>query len=363
MANVFWFGGKGSWSDAANHWSNNSGNSPVSLHGAAPGTDDNATFDANSGTGTCTVKSGSTCLDFVTTNTSLLTIAGTDDLSVYGNFTLQTGMTYSNTDNLIFRAASGTKTITTNAISISAAINIIANAAATIQLGGNFTTPKYFNFDTGNFDAKGYNLTALSMNITSAGTRNMTLGIGTWTFTGTGNVLNITNTTNLTFNATGSTIIVSDTSATTKAFVGGGQTFDIVTFSGDNITISDNNIFGTLNVNTAGRTNGLKVTIDSIQTVTKFTTNGYDSNLAKMVSSSAGSHFHITTASAQISVNYMSIKDSTADQANTWYAGANSTNVSGNSNWIFTDPPSGGSGSQRSSGIVSLASLQNFKSI
>jgi hypothetical protein len=38
----------------------------------------------------------------------------------------------------------------------------------------------------------------------------------------------------------------------------------------------------------------------------------------------------------------MSIKDSFATQTNTWYAGANSTSVSGNTNWIFTAPPAGG---------------------
>ena len=48
MANVYWFGGTGNWSDQANHWSNNSGNNPASLHGAAPGSDDNVLFDANS---------------------------------------------------------------------------------------------------------------------------------------------------------------------------------------------------------------------------------------------------------------------------------------------------------------------------
>jgi len=40
-------------------------------------------------------------------------------------------------------------------------------------------------------------------------------------------------------------------------------------------------------------------------------------------------------------VDYMSIKDSTATGGAAWYAGANSTNVSGNTGWIFSAPASG----------------------
>lgn len=137
--------------------------------------------------------------------------------------------------------------------------------------------------------------------------------------------------------ATGSTINVTGTSQ----FTGGNKTYNIVTFSGDSILITGSNTFATLNVNTAGLATGLKFLINSTQTVTNFATNGSVGNLAKIISSSAGSHFHLTTGSAQISVDYMSIKDSVANQANVWYAGANSTDVSGNSGWIFTAPPSG----------------------
>jgi len=136
--------------------------------------------------------------------------------------------------------------------------------------------------------------------------------------------------------STGSTILMTGADAT---FVGSNKTYNIVTFSGDNIIISGDNTFTTLNVNTAGLGTGLVFTIDSIQTVTNFATNGSAGNLAKILSTSAGSHFHLTTGSAQISVDYMSIRDSVADEANTWYAGANSTDVSGNSGWVFGAPP------------------------
>ncbi len=58
-----------------------------------------------------------------------------------------------------------------------------------------------------------------------------------------------------------------------------------------------------------------------------------------LVSSSAGSAATLSKTSGVVSVNYLSIKDSTA-AGSTWYAGANSTNVSGNTGWFFSSPPS-----------------------
>jgi hypothetical protein len=57
-------------------------------------------------------------------------------------------------------------------------------------------------------------------------------------------------------------------------------------------------------------------------------------------SSLAGSAATLTTASAQISADYLSIKDSTPTQTNTWYAEVNSTLVSNTGNWILVAPPS-----------------------
>jgi hypothetical protein len=187
---------------------------------------------------------------------------------------------------------------------------------------------------TSTWNTNGYSINATGFTTSGANNKILNITNSVITLTGTGTIWDLTNGTT-TFTSTGSTVVVNNTSATAKTFAGGGATYNVVTFSGDNVTITGNNTYATLNVNTAGLTNGLKFTINSIQTVTNFTTNGYASNLAKILSSSAGSHFHLTTGSAQISVDYMSIKDSTVDQANTWYAGANSTDVSGNSGWIF----------------------------
>lgn len=188
----------------------------------------------------------------------------------------------------------------------------------------------------GNWNTNGFAINAAYRIIVTKSSYSPTLNITDSTITVSGSENNSWDLSNVdaTLISTNSTINI--TSGAT--FKGGGKTYNVVTFSGNAATITGNNTFVTLNVNTAGLATGLKFTIDSIQTITNFTTNGSVGNLAKILSTSASSHFHLTTGSAQISVDYMSIKDSVADQANTWYAGANSVNVSGNSGWVFTAP-------------------------
>ena len=143
-----------------------------------------------------------------------------------------------------------------------------------------------------------------------------------------------------TITATGSTINITGTSG---VFNSGkdGRSYNVVTFSGaGGIIHSFSSTFVTLNVNQAGNENGLKIFGGTTQTITNFTTDGYASNLAKIQSDVAESTYTLTKAGGgQVSEDYMSIKDCAATPASTWYAGANSTDVSGNSGWVFTTPP------------------------
>jgi hypothetical protein len=142
-----------------------------------------------------------------------------------------------------------------------------------------------------------------------------------------------------TVTAGASTVIQSGVNSTSSTFQGNGNTFNNATISHDNVTMSGNNTFNTIAINQAGNTNGLKLTQGTTQTVTNITTNGSAGNLAKLVSTVGGSPATISCASGTISVDYMSIKDSTATGGAAFYAGANSTNVSGNTGWTFTAPP------------------------
>jgi hypothetical protein len=222
MANVYWFGGTGNWSDAANHWSNNSGNSPASLHGAAPGTDDNAIFDtlSNATAYTVTIDATATCLNF-TVGAPLagtVTLAGSSNLSVYGNFTLLSGMTNDYTGTITFRQASGTQLITTNAVGLKSSL-IFNDADTTFRLVDDLTisTSKNMTLTAGTFDAatnsKTVSLTSTAHTI-----------IGAFTFykltrTGTASVFNTFTFANSQTVTVTNTLTINGNSATNRILV------------------------------------------------------------------------------------------------------------------------------------------------
>ena len=184
----------------------------------------------------------------------------------------------------------------------------------------------------GTLNTNGYGITlAAHYSIPSSETvhfnfTNSTISLlSSWSLTGT--------VANYTLTSTGSNITCSG------SFIGASKTYNNVILKGNATSISGDNIFNKLNINSAGLGSGVAITAGSTQTVTDFATNGSSGNLAKMTSTSAGSAFTLTSASSRISIDYMSIKDSTAAGVATWYAGANSTDVSGNTGWTFTAPP------------------------
>jgi len=169
MANVYWFGGTGNWSDAA-HWSNNSGNSPESLHGSAPGADDDVVFDTLSSSEeaayTVTVDAAATCKDFTmdgpsATDATKVTWAGTAALAISGNMNLSggtAGITQTYAGVITFNAASGTITIDTNSVVQSCRFSF--TGGCTYSLSNDLTisassTSNALNLDSGIFDANG----------------------------------------------------------------------------------------------------------------------------------------------------------------------------------------------------------------
>jgi len=193
----------------------------------------------------------------------------------------------------------------------------------------------------GTLDTNGQIVSWGLFNSNNANTRVLTLGASIVTLSGVGNVWDFTDVTNLTFNNNSSTIIVNNTTATGKTFIGGGRTFSTIIFSGDNIILTGSNTFSEMRVQNAGLANGLLLTSGETQTVTNFTTNGSSGSLAIIKSTIGGSAATITKAAGVISVDYMSIQDITAATSGTatWFAGVNSSDVSGNSVWSFTRPP------------------------
>jgi hypothetical protein len=319
--------------------------------------------------------------------------------TIYGSLTLSSGMTFAASSGIMtFGATSGTQIITTNGktidepltvngvggtVQLADALTMGATRALTLTNGtfdGNSKTisgASSFTMLTGSVTAKNIS-TALAFTHTSGtltqgannstGTYTITAGtldlagftftttsfvtaVGTKNLTFNGGTLTVTNATTTAFNnaqPTGFTTTagtdagkISMTAATAKTFVGGGSTFNC-TLSNDGagaLTISGSNTFTTI-------ANGVQptaftFTASTTQTITNWTVSGTAGNLVTIISSTAGTAATLSKASGTVSSDYLSLKDSAATGGATWYAGANSTNVSGNSGWIFSSPSTG----------------------
>lgn len=246
--------------------------------------------------------------------------------------------------------AGETATIRTRGTTTAAQIIINSNATGTTSLVDalNTGTSRDVTVTQGIFTTNNQNVTARVFSSSNSNTRTITLGSSTVTCTQTsGNIWNFGTTTGLTFNANTSSIVLAATGASTVTFAGGGQTYNTVTVGGtgtNQINISGSNTFGTL---TSTRSVAYTINIStapSTQTITNFTVSGSAGNLVTLARTS-GTATLAKAGGGIVSVDYLSISNSTATPATlTWYAGANSTNGGGNSGWIFTAPPAGGTG-------------------
>ena len=169
------------------------------------------------------------------------------------------------------------------------------------------------------------------------------MGSGTWTLSGTGTVWNISTTTGLTFNKNTANIVLSDTSTTARTFAGNGLTYNNLTIGGatgtSTLTITGTNTFDTL---ASTKTVAHTITFPNVTTtVSNWAITGTVGNVVTLTRTGGSGTFTLAkTDSGVISgVDYLSISNSTASPINTWYAGANSTDGGGNTNWLFTVAP------------------------
>lgn len=328
IADRYWVGGTGNWSDYNNHWSATSGGAPGA---SKPTLADNVYFNADSfnATGqTVTLNENAYCLSMDWTGaTNTPTFAQSRTITIYGSLTFIANMLM--TSNFgIYLVGSGT--INTNGLVIPTSIYITdspedvpSNYALQNDLTctGSFYV-SYCTFDTGNYD-----ITTPTFDTANLYTRTLTLGSSTITCSSSFKI----DTYGLTFDAGTSLIkLTGDTSV----FSNGGSTsavYNNVEFAGAVTTVIGPNTFNNLKF-TAGKT--VLFTAGSTQNVTTLTAIGTSGSLITMESTSSGSHAHITITSGTVLVDYCSIKDSVVSGGATFIA-KNSTNVSGNTGWLF----------------------------
>lgn len=269
-----------------------------------------ATLGATGGSYTAlAVSAGSLTTTGPLVLTSGVTVSVTGDLDATGqSISGGTGLTMSSTGLLKFGSFSGTA--------------IVMSAGTTTATG---------------------NVTGTTINISSANTRTINMGSRTWTATATGTVFTASNVTGLTLNPQTSTIAITNTSSSTKTINGGGKTYNNLTISGaagaGAVTITGAN---TWNVMTLDPDANVKFTSNTTQTVTSFIATGTSGHTISLVASSAATAGTLSVASGTVSCDYLSLQDSATTGGAAFYAGANSTNVSGNTGWIFATKPTSG---------------------
>lgn len=271
-------------------------------------------------------------------------------VQIYGNLIFGTGCSFAGT---AFRQSFGFYGRTTQLFTsagITSTAGVLVNAPSTIvELQDNFTCSKASNDGVavvqGTFDANGFNVTLTDAAggvraDSGTATRAIVIGSGTWTISGTAPWT----VTSSGMTVTGTGTIALD-SASSKTFAGGGGNYSGITVDNAGagaLVVTGSNTIGTLSNSVQPTT--FSFTAGTTQTITNWSVSGTLGNLVTIQSATAASHT-LSKSTGTVSADYLTISRSTATSSGaTWYAGANSTDGSNNSGWVFTAPAAGTSG-------------------
>jgi len=266
---------------------------------------------------------------------------------IYGNLTLSATQTIAAaTATTTFAATSGTKTITTNGVTIDRPLTFSGIGGAW-SLQDELTTAyaKDIIVGAGTFTTNGYAVTCgkFGAGPTSVvGDRTFNFGASSITCLGsTGNSSFQVEPSSFatTVNAGTSTIYLSEAapSATDQNFNGGGYTYNnVIVTTSVNCSIRSSNTFKTLG--SSGSPINMSFEENTTQTVDNFTVSGTAGNLATITSYAPGAKWNIAKRTGgKVLVSYCSITDSAATPAGYWFAPTSQGNVDGGNNtgWNF----------------------------
>ena len=272
-------------------------------------------------------------------------------VSVYGSLTLSNSMTYTvnNTQAVTLRGRSsytltgaGLTWSTNNnfTFTITAPGGTYTAQDALILTSNTSSTSGLLQITNGTFVDGGYSHTVGSVNISGTTTRGLTK-TGNWSILtiSAATVWTATTTTGLTFSDSGTTTI-SNASVSSRTWAGGGLTYGTLTYtvagSTGSLVISGSNYFDTLNFSDATNARTLSLTASVVQTVRVFNVNGTAGKLMSVISATGGTQAQLALVGAVNTNDYLSVQDINSSLPYKFYAGVNSTNVSGNTNVIFT---------------------------
>jgi hypothetical protein len=340
----------GNWS--AIGWATSSGGSPAINN--FPLAQDTCLFEATGLTSgnTVTVNAsyniGTINMAARTSNTMVLATS-TNSPTIYGNWINGTGTTTSGNGTLTF-AGRTSQTITNAAVTFSQLLSInTPSGSVTLQdaFSSSNANGGAISVTFGTFNANGFNVTlsGSTSGVNLQSTATVAVGSGTWTIAGT-NFWAATASTTITGTGT-----ISATSASAKAFVGGGISYSGITLNQGGagaLTITGNNTFANIS-NTYKATGATNITLGTTtQTVGSFTASGETTRVLTLQGSSStspGTLVYSGSGSAtSATTDYLTLTGVRAySLATTWYAGANSTN-NGSLGWLFSAAAAAGGG-------------------
>lgn len=269
--------------------------------------------------------------------------------TVNGNLTLKSGMTFTGGGGDLRMNASGN--LTSNGVTIPMNLVIFSgtttvqdaltvsgtsctvNASQTLDLNGKTVSMTGSSGLTVNGTLTCGAATLSIVKLTTGASSTLNLNSATVSLTGTGTIATIDAGT--TVNASTSTLKVTNSSASTKILSLQGKTYNnlwLAHGSTGTVTIQGSNTFNDYKITST--TGAVLHTAGTTQTVTSITWNGSAGNLITVRSSSNGSAWNISKSSGTVTVTFCSIRDSAAAGGATFLANS-STNVSGNSGWMF----------------------------
>lgn len=291
-----------------------------------------------------------------TVNMSTATWAGTAPTfsnsvgqEVYGSLTFSTNggtgsMLWTGNNGFSFQGRS-TYTVTTGGLAVATTITLLAPGGVLVQQDA-FTNSQPLTISLGVWRANNFNVTASVYTLTNNVGASADMGAGVWTVTSTGTAWNTAGASFVVAPGT-SQIFFSNTSATSKTMAGNTKTYyDLRIASsavGGSMTISGNNTFHNISIEAP---KDFILTAGSTQTITgSFTTNSVAGTSVTVRSATAGTNATLSDAAGTQCLDYITLKDSFATGGATWYAGANSTSISGVSGWtIGSSCPAGNTG-------------------
>jgi hypothetical protein len=277
------------------------------------------------------------------TRTTGITLSFGSGFNIHGSLTFGSGVTISGTGTQNF-VGRGTSVITSAGKTITFAIYMWM-VGGTLLLGDALTITGTngngsIELNQGTLDAATYNLTLINLYTTSSLTRQVNMGSGLWTFTGTGTLILWANpTVNATWNKGTANVLLSNNSTTARTF-SPAVSFNKLTIGGD--TSTSTTTLGASSFTEIASTKTVAHTIllgSDLGTVDTWSVTGTAGNVVTFQSNSAGARRNFTLTNKTSAIDYLNVRDIGELSGFKFAVGANSTDSGNNFNVYFTAIP------------------------